>query len=262
MALQPRDIPIGLQLYSVRRECQKDEGKNFPNVVAAVAKMGYDGVEFAGYYGWQAADIRKVLDDNGLVCCGAHVQLATLLGDELDRSVEFHRTLGNRFLIVPSLPEEFRGSAAAWGKAADTLNEIGDRLRPHGMVTGYHNHSHEFAPIDGRVPWEIVFDATADGVVMQLDVGNAMRGGGDCAAYLRKYAGRATTLHVKEHGGAEEAAVGEGEANWSELLPLAAEVGGTEWYIVEHERNPETCVPDVGRCITNLRRIIGEINPT
>ena len=84
-----QEIPIALELYSVRHECEKDDGKNFPAVVDAVAKMGYEGVEFAGYYGWSAADIRKVLDDNGLECCGAHVGIATLLGDELQRSIEF-----------------------------------------------------------------------------------------------------------------------------------------------------------------------------
>lgn len=94
---------------------------------------------------------------------------------------------------------------------------------------------------------------------MQLDIGNAMHGGGDCAAILRKYPGRAQTLHVKEYGGAPDAAVGEGEVDWKEILTLAAEVGRTQWYIVEHERDPATALPDVDRCLTNLRKIIAEL---
>ena len=90
-------------------------------------------------------------------------------------------------------------------------------------MTGYHNHFHEFAAVDGRSPWDILIGATSADVVMQLDVGNAMEGGGDCVAILRRYPGRAVTLHLKEFGGAPNAAVGEGEANWKELLPLAAE---------------------------------------
>ena len=83
-------IPIALQLYSVRDDAAKD----LPGVISAVAKMGYAGVEFAGYYGHSAADLRKLLDDNGLQCCGAHVGIQTLLGDELEKSIELHQTIG------------------------------------------------------------------------------------------------------------------------------------------------------------------------
>jgi hypothetical protein len=113
MAADVKSIPIGLQLYSVRHECEKDDGKNFPNIVKAVAKMGYEAVEFAGYFGWEAEDIRRVLDDNALPCCGTHVGIQTLVGDELKRSIDFHRTIGNQFLIVPGLPEEYRNSIGA-----------------------------------------------------------------------------------------------------------------------------------------------------
>lgn len=256
---RPQDIPIGLQLFSVRSECEKDDGKNFPAVVEAVAKMGYDGVEFAGYYGWSAEGIRKVLDDNGLVCCGTHVGIDTLLGDELEKSIEFHRTIGNRFLIVPGLPEQYRCCPESWQRTADVFNEIAEKLQPHGMHTGYHNHHHEFQPMEGQVPWEIFFGGTRQEVVMQLDVGNAMHGGGDCAELLRSYPGRALTLHVKEHGGSPEAVVGEGEVDWKEILPLAAGVGGTQWYIVEHERDPARALGDVDKCIQNLRKIIAEL---
>jgi sugar phosphate isomerase/epimerase len=259
MAGDISSIPIALQLYSVRHECEKDDGRNFPNVVEAVAKMGYEGVEFAGYYGWDAADIRKVLDDNNLPCCGTHVGIQTLLGDELERSVEFHRTIGNRFLIVPGLPEEYRCCADAWKRTAGLFNEIAEKLAPHGMVTGYHNHAVEFQPMEGEVPWDILFGSTRRDVVMQLDIGNAIHGGGDCAAILRKYPHRATTIHIKDYGGAPEAVIGEGEVDWKELLPLIAEIGGTQWSIVEHERDPARALSDVDRCLRNLRRMIDEL---
>src|SRR5690348_17657100 len=92
-------IPFGLQLYSVRDECAKD----LDGTVAAVAKMGYKAVEFAGYYGRDAKSLRKLLDDVGLKCCGTHIGLDTLLGDNLPKTIEFNHTLGNQFLIVPSL---------------------------------------------------------------------------------------------------------------------------------------------------------------
>src|SRR5881409_2649620 len=93
-------IPVGLQLYSVRNECAKD----LVGTVTAVAKMGYQGVEFAGYHNRDAATLRKLLDDVGLKCCGTHIALETLLGDNLPKTIEFNDTLGNSFLIVPSLP--------------------------------------------------------------------------------------------------------------------------------------------------------------
>ena len=104
------NIPIALQLYSVRDDAAKD----LAGVLSAVAKMGYDGVEFAGFYGHSAEDVRKLLDDNGLKMAGAHVGIDTLLGDELEKSVEFHRTVGNQYLIVPGLGEKWRSSTDAW----------------------------------------------------------------------------------------------------------------------------------------------------
>ena len=92
-------IPVGVQLYSVRHECAKD----LPGTIQKVAKMGYKGVEFAGYYGRDSKTLRKLMDDTGLVCCGTHTGIDTLLGEELPKTIEFNKTLGNKFLIVPGL---------------------------------------------------------------------------------------------------------------------------------------------------------------
>ena len=106
-------IPIALQLYSVRNECKKD----WPGTLAAVAKMGYEAVEFAGYYQTPARELRKMLDDLGLKAAGTHIGLEALLGDELARTIEFNRTIGNDFLIVPGLPKEQTESAQSWAEA-------------------------------------------------------------------------------------------------------------------------------------------------
>ncbi|MGC8834651.1 MAG: sugar phosphate isomerase/epimerase family protein, partial [Armatimonadota bacterium] len=136
-------IPIALQLYSVREDAAKDTA----GVLAAVAKMGYEGVEFAGYYGHSAQDLRKMLDDNGLRVAGTHIGLDTLLGDEFEKTVEFNQILGNKFLIVPGLPPERTSSADAWKRTAEIFNEIAEKLKPLGMYTGYHNHAMEFKPL-------------------------------------------------------------------------------------------------------------------
>src|SRR6266478_714324 len=133
-------IPFALQLYSVRNDCAKD----LDGTVAAVAKMGYKAVEFAGYYGRDAKSLRKLLDDLGLKCCGTHIALDTLLGDNLPNTLEFNHTLSNPFLIVPSLPGKYTKSREGWQEAADVFSGLADKVKPDGMRVGYHNHNIEF----------------------------------------------------------------------------------------------------------------------
>ena len=252
-------IPVGLQLYSVRNECGKDKGKNLTKVVEAVAKMGYEAVEFAGYYGWDAKDLRKLLDDNGLKCCGTHTGLGALEGGNFEKTVELHKTLGCKFIIVPGMPGKYTKTADGWKEAAKAFNEIAGKLKPMGMYTGYHNHSQEFKKMNGSTPWEIFFDNTCADVVMQLDTGNCMGGKGDPVALLKKYPGRAMTLHMKEHGGDAKTVVGEGTCPWKEILRLARTIGGTEWLIIEHERGGQPPLEAVKRCIENFRKIQAEV---
>ena len=252
------NVPVGLQLFSIHRACRANDGKDLPALLAQVAEMGYQGVEFAGFHGWDAADLRRILDDNSLTCCGAHVGMETLLGDELEKSVATHRTLGNRYLIVPILPSQYREDLDGWKRAADALNEIAERLAPHDMFTGFHNHPGDFTPIDGQVPMDLMIARTDPRVIVQVDVGNTLAGGGDPAALIQQLPGRCRTIHLKEHGGDKNAVLGEGEANWASLLPLAATTGKAEWFIVEHERDPERALADVEKCLQNVRAIVGK----
>ncbi|HZT40649.1 MAG TPA: sugar phosphate isomerase/epimerase [Chthonomonadaceae bacterium] len=244
-------IPIGLQLYSVREDAKRD----LPGVLAAVSKMGYEGVEFAGYYGHSAEDIRRMLDDNGLKCCGTHTGLDTLLGDKLPATIEFNQTIGNRFLIVPWLGEELRDTKEALLATAQRMNDISDQVQPHGMRTGYHNHTFEFHPMaGGELPWDIFFGNTRPEVVMQFDTGNAMHAGAEAPPFLRRYPGRATTVHLKEYSSTnDKALIGEGEVDWKTIFDLCENVGGTEWYIVEQESYAYPPLECVDRCLQALR---------
>jgi sugar phosphate isomerase/epimerase len=246
---------IALQLYSVRDDCARD----FEGTLKAVAEMGYEGVEFAGYHGRSAESLRKTLDNLGLKPAGTHIGLESLLGDELDKTVEFNRILGNRFLIVPWLPEERLNSKSKCLELASLLNSIAERLRKEGMRVGYHNHTTEFKTVNGEKIWDILFNATVPDVVMQLDTGNAMHGGVDAEDILeiiKKYPRRAVTVHIKEHSSKNpNALVGEGEMRWREFFELCRNVGGTEWFIVEQESYAYPPLECVKRCIENLRRM-------
>lgn len=246
-------IPIGLQLYSIREDCKKD----LPGVLKAVAKMGYDGVEFAGYYNYSAKDLRKMLDDLGLKCCGTHTGLNTVAGDELNKTIDFNKELGNAYLIVPWIAEEKRNSKQAWLDTAKQFNEIADKLKPHGMLTGYHNHHVEFTPIDGgQTGWDLFFSSTRPEVVMQLDTGNALHGGAESPPILRKFPGRAVTVHLKEFAkNNDKVLVGEGDVDWKAVFDACESVGGTKWYIVEQESYAHPPMECVDKCLQNLRKM-------
>ena len=247
-----KKIPIGLQLYSLRDDC----GKDLPGTLAAVGKLGYQAVEFAGYYGRNAQQLRKMLDQSGLKCCGTHTGLDTLLGDNLKRTVEFHKTLGNQFLNVPYLDHnKYFGTAQAIQDTAKLLTELAEKVKPDGMHVGYHAHGGDFQKIDGVTCWDRLFTSAGPDVVMQLDVGNCLDGGGDPYAILKKFPGRALTIHIKEHGGKAGAPLGEGTVKWDQIFNLCETVGGTQWYIVEQESYVGAPLDSVAQCLKNMRKM-------
>ena len=247
-----KKIPVGLQLYSVREQCKTD----LPGVLAAVSKIGYRGVEFAGYHGRSAAELRKLLDDNGLRCCGTHLGIDALTGDALSRTVEFNRTLGNEYLIAASLPDERMAGRQACLETARAFNQISHQVETYGMRVGYHNHATDLRPLDGETPWDIVFANTRPEVVMQVDTANMLAGGGNPVQCLRKYPGRAATLHLKEHSQANPAALlGEGDVDWRGLFDVVDAQGATDWFIVEYEDGSLPPLVAVERCLANLKKM-------
>ena len=223
-----RKIPVGVQLYSVREQCAKD----LPGTLAAVAKIGYKGVEFAGYHGRSAAELRKMLDDLGLVACGTHTPYESVLADKLSETIEFNRTIGNKFLIVPWMTGKTKQD---WLEKAKLFNEVAEKVKGQGMWTGYHAHAHDFEKIDGESAWDIFFGNTKPEVVMQLDTSNCAEGGADPVAVLKKYPGRAITIHLKANGGGPDAVIGEDKVDWKGVFEFCESKGGTRWYVVEHE---------------------------
>jgi sugar phosphate isomerase/epimerase len=221
-------IPVGLQLYSVREACKTD----FPGTLAAVGQMGYRGVEFAGYWNYSAPEIRKMLDDHGLVACGTHTPYDTILPDQLEATIEFNQVLGNRFLIVPNMSGRTRQE---WLAHVRQFNELAARLKPLGMHIGYHAHANDFKPVEGEPAWDVFFGNTDRDVVMQLDTSNCCDGGADPVAVLHRYPGRCLSIHLKPNGGGPEAIIGEDKINWPAVFAWCETKGGTQWYVVEHE---------------------------
>lgn len=242
-------IPVGLELWSVRNQCERE----LPVVLKAVAQMGYSSVELAhSYYGHDAAAWRRLLDENGLKSCGMHMGLPLLAGDAFDKTVEIHKTLGTPYLIVASLPKKNVASLAALRETAKLFNQLAERLQPHGMQIGYHCHGGDFAAVDGTTPWEALAENTKPEVVMQLDIGNCLDGGGDPIAMLKKFPGRSQSVHIKDHGGV----FGEGTVDWKTVFQICETTGGTRQYIIEEEgREGPEALATVERALKNFRNM-------
>jgi sugar phosphate isomerase/epimerase len=252
-AAPAQKIPLGLELWSVRHQCEEE----LPVVLKAVGKMGYDCVELAhSYYGHDAATWRKLLDENGLKSCGMHMGLGMLEGDAFDETVKIHKVIGTPYLIIASLPKKNRASVDAIAETGKRFNELSERLKPHGMQIGYHCHGGDFAKVEGRTVWEWFGEHTNDDVLLQLDIGNCLGGGGDPIAMLKAFPGRSVTLHVKDHGGKPGAVFGEGNVNWEEVFQICETTGGTKLYIIEEEgrKGPEA-LESVRRAIANFRKM-------
>jgi sugar phosphate isomerase/epimerase len=249
-----KPLPIGTQLYSVRAIASKD----LAGSLAAIKKIGYDGVEFSGFYGHDAKTLRGLLDDHGLRCCGAHVEQTTLMGDELAKTIEFVQTLNTSYIVCPFWLKENIGTVEGVERTAVIFSEIAEKLKPHKMHLGYHNRGKDFAPINGTTLWDILYTKASPDVFMQLDVPGCLRQGGDPAAVIRKYPGRTLTVHLHDWAqGAKGTLIGDGAVKWDDVLSACETAGGTEWYIVEEESGAHPGFTGIEQNFQRLKKMVG-----
>ena len=233
-------IPIAVQLYSVRGDCEKD----FNAALAQVSKMGFEGVEFAGYYNYKdkAKELRAKLDELNLKVAGTHIGTGTLRGDALKATIEFHQIIGCKFLIVPG-DSDFTDHEKS--KAlAETFNQATEILKPAGMACGYHNHKHEFTKDGDKTYWDLFAERTSKDVVLQQDCGWSCDAGNNPAELVRRYPGRTKSTHFKptvldKDKATKKPILGQDSVEWPSIITACREVGGTEWFIVEQEYYPD-----------------------
>jgi len=253
-ALPAAEIPVGLELYSVRKALAAD----LPGTVRAVAKLGYQVVEFyAPYFAWTpdyARQVRGILDDSGLLCKSTHNSIDAYTGDGIQKAIELNRILGATYIVLASAPK--MGSADDWRRLCDQLSATQEKFRPARMLGGYHNHDLEFTPMkDGALPMKIIAASTPKDFVLQLDVGTCVAAGADPVAWIRSNPGRIRSMHCKDWlpGHGYSVLTGDGAAPWQHIFDAAESVGGIEYYLIEQEGSEFSEMETAKRCLANWR---------
>jgi sugar phosphate isomerase/epimerase len=248
-------IPVGLELYSVRNGLKAD----LTGTVTAVAKMGYQCVEFySPYFDWtesQTKDVRKLLDDLGVRCYSTHNDSSYLGPEKISQTRDRNLILGCKYVVMASSHE--KAGLDGWKIVADSLNSAAEKLEPSGLKPGYHNHQTEFTPIDGIRPIEIIAKNTKPSVMLQLDVGTCIEAGSDPVTWIRANPGRIRSLHLKEWspeaGKGYTVLFGEGVAKWKAIFEAAESVGGVEYYLIEQEGSRYSELDTAKKCLETFR---------
>jgi len=252
-----KNIPIGLELYSVRNTLQKD----LMGTLDGVAKMGYQVVEFyAPYYQWTpeyAKEVRKKLDDLAIKCNSTHNGRNAFGTAGVQKAIDLNGILGARYIVMASAGKV--EGADGWKKVADDLNSGNDKMKAAGIHAGYHNHAAEWKKVDEKVPMEIIATNTDKSIMLQLDVGTAVEEGRDPVAWIDANPGRIKSLHLKEWSKTKgyKCLLGEGESPWKKIFQAAEKKGGVEYYLIEQEGSEFPEMETVAKCLATYKKLHG-----
>jgi len=260
---------MGLQLYSVRDDMQKDP----LGTLKQLAAMGYKNVEHANYinrkfYGFSATDFKKVLEDTGLKMPSGHTVLsgadwnstANDFTDKWKQTVEDAAVVGEMYVISPWLDESLRQNYDGLLKFLDVFNKSGELCKKSGLKFGYHNHDFEFKySLNGKKIYDIILENTDPELVLQqMDIGNMYGAGGRALEIVKKHSGRFTSMHVKDEIKAtgkgemgdnyESTVLGKGIMPVKEIVDVFRKKGGTTEFIIEQEsyqgKSPLDCAKE------------------
>ena len=248
---QPAQVAV--QLYSIHKYIKGKDG--LAKALQEVAKIGYKGVEFAGYYGASADELKKMLADAGLVACGTHVGRAEFGPDKIKATCEFNLAYGNSFICCPgggNFPGKGENLDDFMKMLVDYYNTAAETAATYGCKIGLHNHKGEFERklSNGQTYWDYFFSNTSENVCMEQDVGWTTAAGCNPCIQYTKYPHRSPTLHAKENGmGSKKfdailGQPGEGAVGvaWDALFK-ATDADGVKWYVVECERHFDSLMP-------------------
>ena len=252
--VRPRKLKtIGAQLYTVRRELEKD----FGGTLSHVAALGYREVEFAGYFNHKPEEIRQVLARHSLAAPAAHFQLAEWRGG-LQPLIDAAHSIGHEYLLLAWTPPEERKSLDDYRRLADLCNRAGEQLRRAGLQFAYHNHDFEFAPVEGQIPYDLLLERTDPKLVkLEMDLYWIVKGGGKPVEYFERWPGRFPLLHVKDMDATPKhffTEVGRGVIDFKTVFAHAGRAG-VRHYFVEQDETPGSPFDSLKTSIDNLGRL-------
>lgn len=228
---------VGIQLYTLKDQTQTD----FLGTIRKVADMGYQAVEFAGYFGVPAKELRAVIEDCGLKAPSSHVGLDYSDRDKmvsgLQQQIEYAQELGLEYLITPYAPFSPVPTEEEVDRVVSFLSKASEMVAAAGLKYGYHNHDFEFKQVNGKTIMDHFLERIpADRMVAEFDLGWVHMGGCKPVDYIRQYAGRVPLVHVKDFGeGRSDTEVGRGSVDFKSVFAIA-EQAGIDYYIVEQEQ--------------------------
>jgi sugar phosphate isomerase/epimerase len=246
--------PIALQLYSIKELTEVD----FLGTLEKVAKIGYDGVEFAGYFNTSSKDLKKALSSFGIQAAGSHVGIDALKS-ELNREMDYAMEIGSPYIICPGIPEEMRSSVDDYKKTAALFNEIGQRCKENGIQFGYHNHDFEFQQFAGEYGLDLLVNHTeAELLFVELDTYWVEFSGLRSIDFIEKYKERCRILHIKDMKSLADrrnVEIGTGIMDFKAIIP-AAQKQGVQWYTVEQEEFEIPQLRSIEESLNYLKSII------
>lgn len=243
---------IGLQLYTVRGEMEKD----FEGTLARIAALGYNQVEFAGYFKRTPQQVKEVLAKNRLEAPSAHVAIKELR-ENLSQAVETAQAVGHKLIICPFLVPNERQKLEDYKGHAATLNQAAEAFKKVGIEFGYHNHDFEFTELEGKLPMDLLLAETDPKLVkVELDIYWITKAKQDLFAFFSKYPGRTIALHVKDMDKEKETftEVGRGRIDFKPIF-AQAQKAGVKYYFVEQDQTPGSPFDSIKVSVDYLKQL-------
>jgi sugar phosphate isomerase/epimerase len=233
-----RNIPVAVQMYTLRDECEKD----FTGTLKKVAELGFDGVELAGYGGLSVEEVKSLIHKLGLRVAASHVPLEQL-ENNLPHVIEEMKILGSNYVVCPYLMPD-RRSEQDYQALITLLNQTGERCQQEGITLCYHNHDFELSRLaDGRKALQAIFDDTnIDHVSAEFDIYWLTKAGEKPIEWINRYKNRTPLIHLKDMTSDPEqffAELGTGGVDLETVLN-AGEDAGVEWWVVEQDLSRRT----------------------
>ena len=254
-------VRIGYQLYSARDEAALDLEK----VLREISGLGYEGVEFAGFYGKSAQEVFALLDAYKLEALSSHVALQ-LIEEDMFGVIAYHLAIGCKRISIPYLLDADRPGQPGFARVLQAIHRFARLCREAGITLLYHNHDFEFARLSGSYALDFLYGAVPEDLLKtEIDACWVRYSGLDPAEYILKYAGRSPVVHMKDYVCGEPTApcqprpesfqfrpVGVGCQDVASLV-RASVAAGAQWLVVEQDLPFVSPMADAKTSIDSLR---------